>query len=652
MRKTLLSVFMIMILPAFVSAGFNLGLMKAAKKRVERIDEKVAVKKEEIKVANANPNNATLSWTGEANYISDGINFEVGFPTTTFTFRVKYNNGAGVNPATGYPKVHIKKGGAEILGSPYVMSYISGGYPTGFIYSYSKTLTQGNDYGYYFEAKDFYGGIAAGAPLITIDAPDVSKNALSWTGEANYTSAGLYPVVGDKNTSFVFRVKYTDSNNDAPGPGYPKVHIKKTGNELAGSPFVMSYVSGANNSGAIYNYSNTLSTGTDYTYYFEAQDLSGVVALGAPSTTIIDAPNVVVGWMFGNGNFFGGPGQQTSDGGYIVMGQTPPDFAGKTKIRLIKTDSSGITLWDKVFGGTISDGGDSIQQVIDGGYIITGRTWVDNTNKSNVWLIKTDSAGNIVWNKTFGGIDFDEGKSVQQTADGGYIITGYTNSNGYGGNTGWLIKTDSAGNKSWDKTFSEVRSGNSVQQTSDGGYIITGPLVNDTVMIKTDASGNKLWDSTFAGVFVDTTRGNVGNAIKQTSDGGYIIASSSYSVYPGTNNGHDMAWLIKTDSAGAKLWDKPYGTISSVSAVLQTTDGGYIITGKSWNDLWLMKADSSGTKLWEMTFLGGWYSSEGSGASVQQTSDGGYIIGGGLRNTQTNETNAWVIKTDSNGNPQ
>jgi len=638
MRKILLGVFMIVIIPAFVCAGFNFGLMKAAKKIVTQVDEKVAAKKEEIK--DTNPNHATLSWTSETNYISDGLNFEIGFPTTTFIYRVKYNSGAGINPASGYPKVHIKKGGTEISGSPYAMTYVSGGYPNGLIYSFSKTLAQGSDYSYFFEAKDFYGGIAVGTPLIAVNAPDVSKNALSWTSEANYTSAGLYPVVGDKNTPFVFRVKYTDSNNDAPAPGYPKVHILKNSNELTGSPFAMSYVSGANNSGAIYNYSNTLSTGTAYTYYFEAQDLSGVVALGAPSTTIIDAPNVVVGLMFGDGNFFSSSGQQTTDGGYILTGQTRT-----SKVRLMKIDSTGIKSWDKLFNSAVEgDAGNFVQQVADGGYIITGRKWVDNTNKSDVWLIKTDAAGNILWDKTFGGTTFDEGKSVQQIADGGYIITGYTNSGGYGGNTGWLIKTDSAGNKSWDKTFSEVRCGNSVQQTSDGGYIITGPLQNDTVMIKTDASGNKLWDSVFAGVFVDTTRATVGNSIKQTSDGGYIVASSSYSA-------GSMAWLIKTDSSGVRLWDKTFSVFSSVTAIQQASDGGYIITGRLWNDIWLMKTDLSGTKLWETVFPGGWYSSEGSGNSVQQTSDSGYIISGWSRNTQTNETNAWVIKTDSYGNP-
>ena len=157
-----------------------------------------------------------------------------------------------------------------------------------------------------------------------------------------------------------------------------------------------------------------------------------------------------------------------------------------------KDDEKSFTVYTNLFGGGGDDGGCSVEQTTDGGYIITGYTWSYGNGEEDIWLIKTDGQGNEEWNQTFGGSDGDFGWSVKQTSDGGYVVIGHTDSFGNGDKDIWLIKTDGQGNEEWNQTFggSEDDRGYSGEQTTDGGYIITGQKGYDVWLIKTDPQGN------------------------------------------------------------------------------------------------------------------------------------------------------------------
>jgi len=317
--------------------------------------------------------------------------------------------------------------------------------------------------------------------------------------------------------------------------------------------------------------------------------------------------------------------KKTSDNGYALGGISASTNSGtKTSVRwgagdywLVRLGPNGNQLWDASFGGTSSELLWSIDETQDGGFILAGSSAsgangnkttprLGNTGGSDVWIVRVDSNGNKLWDKSFGGTNFDEAHRVLQLADGGYLvgcdsdsgISGNKTNASFGGSDYWLIRLDTDGNKLWEKVYG----GNSteylydVQQTSDGGFILAGSSTSgisgnkttvalggqDFWIVRVDTNGVILWQKSFGG-----SNHEEPYQVCQTSDGGFIIGGYSYSGVSGNktsgNYGVGDYWVVRLDRDGNKLWDNSYGgtAFEGITGISQTSDGGYVFAGYS-----------------------------------------------------------------------
>jgi predicted secreted protein len=415
-----------------------------------------------------------------------------------------------------------------------------------------------------------------------------------------------------------------------------------------------------------YQYNATPAAGvtTSASGSFTANIVVPSVASGNYNVTAIDASGnravssiSVVSSSFGWSKTYGGTGNdigtgdtvQTSDGGYAVSGDTSSSGAGGTDFWLFKTDANGNMLWNKTYGGALDETCGDMCLAGDGGFALAGNTRSFGAEGRDVWLVKTDAAGNMMWNKTYGGTGDDYMLDVIQTSDNGYMMSGYTASFGAGANDAWLIKTDASGSMLWNKTYGGnlTDMGYGVVQTNDGGYTFTGYTSsfgaggNDAWLVKTDASGNMLWNKTYGGNSTDQTY-----ALARTSDGGYAMAG--YTMR-GTLA---SAYLVRTDASGNMLWEKTYRETNSTQIglhMIKTADEGFAIVG--WNylnaqDFLLIKTDAAGNLQWNMTYGG---SGLDNGYALLQTGDGGYVLTGTTASSGAGGSDVWLAKVDAAG---
>ncbi|HXC03435.1 MAG TPA: hypothetical protein VNZ86_01710 [Bacteroidia bacterium] len=367
------------------------------------------------------------------------------------------------------------------------------------------------------------------------------------------------------------------------------------------------------------------------------------------------------------GNTFGGPSQdigrsaiQTADGQYVATGPTSSYGAGSSDVWLVKTDLNGVPRWTHTYGGTGVDWANFVRETkSDSGLVICGYTDSYGNGGYDVYLIKTDSAGTMLWSKTYGGSNWDLGYMVQPTADGGFIIAGGTYSYGAGDEDVYLIKTDALGDTSWTRHYGGVKQdeGRSVKQTLDGGYIIAGftrsygDTAGDAFIIRTKPNGDTLWTRHVGGAFADDA-----HDIIQVSDSSFYFLGSTRSYGTGTDQdmfmGHfdtsgNLIWTIHTGGTAPDRGESLLEQDANTLALLGSTQS-YGYSNGTW-DIWMTLTDKYGNYIPGGNTYGDPHSaSDEEGYSIFRTKDKGYLLCGYSTGFMTNGIpDFFLVHTDS-----
>lgn len=389
---------------------------------------------------------------------------------------------------------------------------------------------------------------------------------------------------------------------------------------------------------------------------------------------------------------------QTNDGGYVMTGTTFSNDGdvngnhGGGDVWLVKLTNLGAIQWQRALGGSGADRATCVQELDGGGYVIAGSTFSNDGDVSghhnptgadhDIWVVRVDINGTIVWQRCLGGIGADQAHAIRQTTDGGFIVVGETYSTGgdvignHGGGDAWVVKLSENGTTQWQRCFggSSWDVASDVWPTIDGGYIfagwsrsqdgdvtgVHGMIAEDFWVVKLNDVGQMEWQRCLGGTYDDRAK-----SIQQTTDAGYIVAGYTASEFndgdvSGIHGGADY-WVVKLDAFGSLEWQKCLGGSSTdfCYSVHQTTDGGYFLGGwtgsndgdvtavlGSW-DFWVVRLNESGAIVWQRSLGGGDWDHAW---KAQQTSDGGYVVGGytGSDNGDVSGNNGgwdfWVVK--------
>lgn len=344
---------------------------------------------------------------------------------------------------------------------------------------------------------------------------------------------------------------------------------------------------------------------------------------------------------------------QTSDGGYAIVGYTSSGDAIGEDVFLVRLNPQGELLWSRSYGGEGEDNGWDLLETDEGGFIIIGFTNSSGAGGMDLYILQTDAMGELLWERTIGGPQDEYGWSLAPTTDGGYVIGGQTESFGAGDRDGYLVKVSAQGEEIWSQTYGGPGEDRlfSVDQSADSGFVLTGTTRSfaagerDLYLIKTDSSGELTWSQVFG-----EERDDVGHSVRETADGGYIVTGYTRSFEAANYD----TWLLKVGGSGDLEWEQFFGGTGDDRAIYgeQTADGGYIFTGytKSFNapgwDVFLVRTDQSGEVIWYQTFGG---VSEDTGYTVRQTSDSGFILTGETYSFGEGGGDMYIIKVNQMG---
>jgi hypothetical protein len=351
---------------------------------------------------------------------------------------------------------------------------------------------------------------------------------------------------------------------------------------------------------------------------------------------------------------------KTSDNNLLMIGATSSFGAGGSDVMVAKTNKDGDTLWTKTYGGALTDLGYNFTQMSDSGYLFCAMSssWNGGTN-SDAYLIRTNSNGDTLWTNSFGGADDESFYSAAELTPGGNIIAaGFTESFGAGANDVFIVKLNANGNLIWAKAFGAFSYDfmYSMLLTSDGKILITGSTLssgagnNDAMVMKMDTLGNLLWTKTFGSTDVDEAY-----FATETPEGNYLVCGST-----AFGAGNYDAWLLKLDSSGVLFWNKTYGGSAGVedaNYIVAAAGGNYILAGRTGSfgagndDFFLFNVDTSGSLHWAKA-IGGAFNDPGYGVTFLSFDNSIFLCGSTMSFGPGvgMYTNAMFVKTDTSGN--